>query len=623
MCGIVGIIKKSMLVSQEELISMNNSQIHRGPDGEGYYINKNLGIAHRRLSIIDVENGYQPMFSDDKQIVITYNGELYNFKEIKNTLINLNYTFKTESDTEVIIYAYKEWGSDCVNKFRGMFAFCIIDHSKQELFLARDHFGIKPLNYRISKNFFAFASEIHTLEKIDNESLTGSLNALNLFLKYNYIPNPYTIYNEIFKLEPGHFLKINFNGEIVEHIKYYDIDFQVKKQSTQETSNTDFDEIFKDSVSAHLVSDVDFGSFLSGGIDSTLTTLEMSKILKDKVKSYSIGFEEEEFNELEFATFAAKTINTNLEFEKIEKNSLLYLPDLINKHFGEPFGDNSILPTYHVSRLASKKVKMVLTGDGGDEFFAGYSRYQTWLRNSLTKVISEKLKKKSYLEVPRYLIGTIKLYLKNHFSFNFNKEWDNLVSNSDIIISNLLNKNLRGQLRNPMHNHHKTALHFNRLSYAQYMDIKTYLCDDILFKVDICSMANSLETRTPFIDVKVAEYATRLPKKSLCNLEEKSGKLILKQLLSKTFPKSFIYREKKGFAIPSNSWLMSDSGAQMLNDYLFGEKSDLENFFNLQELSKLFANYQNKGGQYIYFQPLWNVFIFSIWRERHKKITFT
>jgi asparagine synthase (glutamine-hydrolysing) len=626
MCGIVGIIKKSMPVSQEELISMNNSQIHRGPDGEGYYIHKNLGIAHRRLSIIDVENGSQPMFSEDKQIIITYNGELYNFKEIKDTLINLKYSFKTESDTEVIIYAYKEWGSDCVKKFRGMFAFAIIDHEKEEVFLARDHFGIKPLNYRIGKDYFAFASEIPALVKMDAFSLTGSLKALNLFLKFNYIPNPYTIYNEIYKLEPGHYLRIDNEGKIIEKKQYYDIVFSKKKDKSKIDSNLRIQNVIKNSVSSHLISDVSFGSFLSGGIDSTLITSEMSKVLNEKVNAFSIGFNENEFNEVEFAKFAAETINTNLKFEYIDKDSLLILPKLINNHFGEPFGDSSVIPTYFVSKLAAKKVKMVLTGDGGDEFFAGYSRYQTWLKNSPKNILKSRIKNKAIFNSIRFALGSLRFYINNRFSNNSIKEWIGLVSTDELILKSLLLKDLSlsldNQNDNPFYKHHLIAYKTNRLSYAQYLDIKTYLTDDILYKVDVTSMANSLETRTPLIDIQVAESAFKLPQKLLINIKTNNGKMILKYLLSRKFPKSFVDRKKQGFAIPTNTWFRSEIDHKMFNEYLFGNKSDLECFFNIEKVKTLYEKYDKSEGEFLYFQTLWMIFIFSIWRSENMHILF-
>ena len=355
MCGIVGLIRNNFAVEKAELEAMNNTQVHRGPDGEGYYLDNNVGFAHRRLTIIDKDSGQQPMSSINENYWITYNGELYNYLELKSELESKGHQFSTKSDTEVVVYAYKEWGKKCLNKFRGMFAFAIHDKINNYVFLARDQFGIKPLMYRLSNEYFAFSSEIKALTKVIGDAPKGSLKSLDIYLTLQYIPAPHTIYKDIFKLPPAHYLIVDDTGKIIEKEKYYDISFKPDNKTSSEDWLIKTDEAITDSVNSQLMSDVPFGVFLSGGIDSTLVALKMSKILDKPLKAFTIGFHEKEYSEIKYAEHAAKKMGIELVSEIVTENGVDVMPNLINNHFGEPFGDPSAIPTWFVSRLARKR----------------------------------------------------------------------------------------------------------------------------------------------------------------------------------------------------------------------------------------------------------------------------
>jgi len=629
MCGIVGLIRNNFAVEKVELETMNNTQVHRGPDGEGYYLNNNVGFAHRRLTIIDKDSGQQPMSTNNNNYWITYNGELYNYLELKSELESKGHEFSTKSDTEVVVYAYKEWGKKCLNKFRGMFAFAIHDKINNYVFLARDQFGIKPLMYRLSNEYFAFSSEIKALTKVIGEDPKGSLKSLDIYLTLQYIPAPHTIYKDIYKLPPAHYLIVDDTGKIIEKEKYYDISFKPDNKTSSEDWLRQTDEAITDSVNSQLISDVPFGVFLSGGIDSTLVALKMSKILDKPLKAFTIGFHEKEYSEIKYAEHAAKKMGIELVSEIVTENGIDVMPKLINNHFGEPFGDPSTIPTWFVSRLARKEVTMVLTGDGGDEMFGGYHSYQSWMKNTPRNIVNKKLQLQQYAGIPRYLLGTYKEYLKNGKSMNNLTEWVNLMAYTKSgIREKLWKKEVFSEISNSIecfNKAHKAAKRFDRLSYAQYVDINTYLPNDILPKVDVCSMANSLETRPPLIDIELAKIVQTLPSKERNQLHnlEMQGKSILKRLLSKNFSEDFVYRNKQGFAIPFDQWFFKDKeNGKLFEQALLNKKSRLHDFFNPQAINELWEGYNKHSGSFNYFGVLWLLYVFSIWLEDNSHIDF-
>ena len=629
MCGIVGLIRSNFAVEKVELATMNNTQVHRGPDGEGYYLDNNIGFGHRRLSIIDIDSGQQPMSTSNNNYCITYNGELYNYLELKSELKSKGHVFSTKSDTEVVLYAYKEWGKECLNKFRGMFAFAIHDKEKNIVFIARDQFGIKPLVYRVSNEFFAFSSEIKALTKVIGDAPKGSLKSLDIYLTLQYIPAPHTIYKDIFKLPPAHYLIVDDTGKIIEKEKYYDIYFNPNNKTSSENWLSKTEEAITDSVNSQLISDVPFGVFLSGGIDSTLVALKMSKIMDKPLKAFTIGFHEKKYSEIKYAEHAAKQMGIELISEIVTENGVDVMPNLINNHFGEPFGDSSAIPTWFVSRLARKEVTMVLTGDGGDEMFGGYLSYQSWMKKNPRNIVNKKIKLHEYAGIPRYLLGTCKEYLKNGKSLNKLNDWINLMAyTKSVLREKLWKKEVFSEVSNSIgcfNIAHKTAKRFDPLSYVQYMDINTYLPNDILTKVDVCSMASSLETRPPLIDIELAKIVQTLPHKEKNQLHkaEMQGKSILKRLLLADFSDDFVYRKKQGFSIPFDQWFFKEKeNGKLFQHALLNKRSRLHHFFDSKVINELWQGYNKHAGNFNYFGVLWLLFIFSIWLEDNQHIDF-
>jgi asparagine synthase (glutamine-hydrolysing) len=597
MCGIGGYINLKAKADESVIKQMTDSIAHRGPDGFGHKIFENAAIGHRRLSIIDLASGAQPMSNVNETLWITFNGEIYNYLELKTELKKLDVVFKTNSDTEVIIYAYEKWGANCVNKLRGMFAFAILDTTKKEIFIARDHFGIKPVYIYTDKNSIAFGSEIQQFKFIPGFDSSINNIALDNFLWLQYIPAPLTIFNSVQKLKPAHHITISLNGKISEQKQYWDISYSKKQVKTKEEWLEATNDVIKKSVEAHLLSDVPFGAFLSGGIDSTLVVKYMSEILPKKVKTFSIGFEEEAYNELKYSELAAKEFNTEHYTQIVKPNALDLLPKLV-KHYGEPFGDSSALPTYYVCELAKKHVTMVLSGDGGDECFAGYGSYLHWMkympvnhRSGLKKTLYPHLEKILPARYPKkdtlnYWLGHIE-YLDNNWR------------------SKLWKDEFRAAQKNKPEGFESFFDHTKKYSMAnkvQYMDAKTYMPYDILTKVDIASMCHSLEVRTPLIDKEVWEFAATIPEEFNINKDGKNnweGKLLLKQLLAKHFPHEFIYRKKQGFAIPLEKWFSNEGQLrEKLNDSVLAKNSNISSFFDHNAINEL-VHSKNTGGMWL------------------------
>lgn len=629
MCGIVGILKKNGDCSSFELQEMLIAINHRGPDGEGVFLNNNIGIGHKRLSIIDLQTGSQPMSDADGKIWITFNGEIYNFKQLKEILIKEGFFFKTNSDTEVIINAYKRWGVNCLEKFRGMFAFCIIDLNKKIAFLARDIFGIKPLVYRVDKNFFAFSSELNALKSIgEKNSLTGEILSMEYFLRYQYIPAPNTIYKNVFKLEQGHYLLVNFEGEVLKNEAYFDFNDQANKTNTLLQSENWEDVVEKaleESVKTHLVADVPFGIFLSGGIDSTIISRYLRKATNSTIKAFTISFNEQDHDELKYAKIVAKKYDFELIHEVVEQDSLSILSDLINNHYGEPFGDSSAIPTYLLSKLARKHVPLVLSGDGGDEVFGGYYSYIKWMRNYPIHYIKNKIKNKDFSGLPRYIAGSSKNYLINNFNSNTLEEWMSQLLITDSETRKKIWKKdfhyLIDEKCSSFNNSHTTAKLFDRFTYAQLMDINTYLPYSVLAKVDIASMANGLEVRPPILDIEIKKFIYNLPLKQKHQLHNNTfeGKYILKKILKKDFNDDFVYRHKQGFNPPHKKWFLENNlGSKFFKEHILDNKNKLNLFLNFNEVETILTKHTEKND---YSGTLWQILVLSIWFEKNN-ITF-
>lgn len=598
MCGIAGLITQEN--NQNKIQNMLKVLKHRGPDGSGVFGFGNGAIGQSRLAIIDAEGGAQPMSDTSDKYWITYNGELYNYLELRAYLISKGLIFRTDSDTEVLIQAYAYWGIDCVKHFRGMFAFCIVDTTKKELFLARDHFGIKPLLYANNSKVFAFASEIQALKPLDDIKWDINLTAIDQYLTYQYIPSPNTIYREISKLPPAHFMRVDFSGEIQEQTCYWQLDFKADYSKTELEWIEELELCIKESVKSHLIADVPFGAFLSGGIDSSLVVGYMSQIMSNPVKTFSIGFEDEGFSELKYAREVVNFWGTD-HFEAIVKpDALGILPELV-KHYGEPFGDSSAIPTYYLSKLAKQHVTMALSGDAGDELFAGYSSYtDRWTRHLsavpehlgsfkkglypiLNSILPQRypLRTANFTDWQRY----IQFYAKNARTNLWKSEYKVQLFATDAIHEQKWNLS-------------RSYSHFQR---AQMLDFQTYLPNDILAKVDIASMMNSLEVRTPLLDLRVVELASQIPE--TFNINKTSGtwegKQLLKKIIAKDLGKDFAFREKMGFAAPISKWFAdTHKSSQEVSERLLSPGNGLDTIFEKNELKKV-ANGSNSGHQWL------------------------
>lgn len=622
MCGIAGFLNvKGAPADKETAAGMASCLAHRGPDGHGIHLHQNLALVHTRLAIIDPNAGAQPMYSADGKLAITFNGEIYNFLELKEELTTAGHTFQTHSDTEVIIYAYRQWGVACVERLRGMFAFCIADQEKQQLFLARDPMGIKPLVYYNDETVFAFASEIQALRQLPSFDKSVDLKSLDYYLWLSYIPAPYSIYKKVKKLMPAERMLLDFNGRVLKQDVYWQLNFNTNRTPSKNEWVELASQKLKESVKAHLVSDVPFGAFLSGGIDSTLVVRYMAEQLSAPVKAFTISFEEEEFNELPYAKEAANILGVQHYHELVKPDALAILPDLV-RHYGEPYADSSAIPTYYVTRLARKHVTMVLSGDGGDEAFFGYPRYLQWI-----KYLNTKLKVPFWKELLLPLAHAVNPQryspltpVKDVYSFLRFVEY--------------LKREVRSQLWKPeLHGHINAGWpgiedEFARVKNAtllnrgKYIDQKSYMVYDILTKVDGASMMNSLEVRTPIIDKEVFEFAATIPPEVMLNLNntgQSVEKFLLKELLKDKFPENFIHRRKAGFGMPLQRWFAKPDGKlyPQVRDRLCSSDSPLLNYFTKTGIDLIV----NRRDYYRYIgesEPIWQLLFLDEWlRQTH------
>jgi asparagine synthase (glutamine-hydrolysing) len=604
-------------LNRETISAMTSRVAHRGPDGEGLLVRDPSAIGHRRLAIIDPEGGKQPLGNEDGSIWITYNGEMYNHPELKADLLGRGHVFTTNSDVETVVHAYEEWGEDCVKRFRGMFAFGIVDFRLKKLFLARDPLGIKPLNYLLTDDLFAFSSELQAFHAIPGLQLELDMFAIDEYLRLMYIPAPRTVFKQIRKLLPAHRMSVYFDGKIKGPDRYWELEFRPNRWRSENQWLEVLDETLRDSVRAHLLSDVPFGAFLSGGLDSSLVVAYMAQILHQPVKTFSIGFDEAKYDETGYAQLVAERWHTDHHVEIVHPDAMELLPKLV-QHYGEQYGDSSAIPTYYVSRLARQYVPMVLSGDGGDEAFAGYKNYfhwQFWL-NYHDWPKSPKWKRRlrpfaTWIVPTRYPPPPAREASLDN--------WLNVMQYFDHAQrSRLWRKEYDWVVHDKIDEFEVEFAHtekYNTCSKVQYFDIKTYLPFDILTKVDIASMAHGLEARTPFVDAKVMETAASIPQKMLINQTNDlawEGKLLLKKLLKRYYPDEFIRRPKKGFSVPMDSWLKSTNEKRMtVVDRLTRQDSPLQEFFDPIEIQNtLKANASRQ---------IWMLLFLDEWLVQNKK----
>jgi asparagine synthase (glutamine-hydrolysing) len=616
MCGLAGILRwGGKAVTREEIVRMTQQVRHRGPNGQGYLIRETLGLGHTRLAIIDLETGDQPMATPDGSVVIVQNGEIYNYRDLRQRLEDRGHQFATRSDTEVILNAYLEWGSDCVQLLRGMFAFAIADFKSRTLFLARDHFGIKPLYYRTGRDYLAFGSQIHALRKMDAPSPSGSLTAIDSYLQYQYVPAPATIFKEIHKLPPASRMAVGFDGRIEAPERYWRPAFGSPLRLPEDEWLATVDEAITESVRAHLVADVPYGVFLSGGVDSSLVAMRMSRAIHRPIKAFCIGFEREDHSEVRFATEVAERCGFELESHIITDASLRLVPEILGE-LEEPFGDSSIVPTWYLGRLARSHVPMALSGDGADEMFAGYDYYSDWMRSST----GERLR-----WIRRHDAGETLRSVFSHRRLRLGSWLTHRIFVSARARHALWRARFQQAARSRYDAIEEEARHgerFDELGYAQYLDLVTYLPSDILHKVDVATMAHGLEARVPFIDTVLFDLVSRLPvdMKIASRNGRTVSKYVLKRLLENDLPDRLVHRPKQGFVPPKADWFLPGGAFRVHLDRMLSDpKSRLSTFFEVSQIERQLMEHdrqRNRGG------ILWLLLALGFWLENNNNVAF-
>ena len=587
MCGIAGLIDYKNRFNPKEVIdSMVASLAHRGPDGEGTFVRNGVALGHRRLSIIDLEGGRQPMATEDGNIQLTFNGEIYNYKTLQRELESKGHRFRTHSDTEVVLQGYREWGKRCVDRFEGMFAFAVADFDKNEVFLARDPFGIKPLLYRKDSGSFAFASEIQALRQLPDWTGEIDLCAIDLYLRYQYVPAPQTAFRKVFKLPAGHCMTVRIGEPYQKIERYWEPDFSRKQRLSPSEWEKAVDDALRESVRRHLVADVPFGALLSGGVDSSLVVGYMSEILNSPVKTFSIGFDDESVNELDFAREVSTKYGTEHHEEIVHFDAIQMLPEIV-RHHGEPFGDQSAIPTWAVSKLARTEVPMVLSGDGGDELLGGYGTYGAWLRKMeyyrgpQPRNWKSKVRPLINAVLPSRYAGQGDLHANAQY-------WTECFTHfAPDERAHLWRPELRFVSDRPCDQFVRAygiAERFKDVNRVQFCDLETYLPEDILCKVDIASMRYGLEVRPPMLDRQFFATVRSMAPKSLYRREDNGesycGKLPLKNLAAGKLGVNFAFRPKQGFCLPLDAWLRrNENNFAAVRDRLLQSNAGIAQWF--------------------------------------------
>lgn len=621
MCGIAGFIvqeEANAAERQAKLEMMCDLIKHRGPDERGMFVRDNAALGMQRLAIIDLKGGSQPIFNEDESIAVIFNGEIYNYRELKSELEKLGHRFKTNSDTETIVHAYEEFGTDCVHYLRGMFVFAVYDFKNRKLFLARDRVGKKPLFYCTTPDGdFVFGSELKVLLEYGKVNREIDPVALDAYLTFGYVPEEFCIFKNIYKLLPGHFLTYQ-NGQIKTQ-KYWDFVFEPTEKPRREAEYIELlREKIKEAVKIRLISEVPLGAFLSGGVDSSTIVAMMSKLLDKPVKTFSIGFNEDTFNELKFARIVAKHFQT-------EHHEFIVTPDFVKTiddliwYFDEPFADSSALPTYMVSKMARDYVTVVLSGDGGDELFAGYTRYLGAKKKENFQRIPQFLKK-GLMAASKLLPHSVrgKYYFYN-ISLDFIDSYIDSISYFNDLRKNLLYTSefketlneclgLGKELYRKIAEGVRTG---NLIDNLLYLDSKTYLPSDILVKLDRASMAVSLEARAPLLDQELIKFVGTIPASLKLNYDE--TKYIFKKAMEGIVPNEILYREKQGFGMPINEWINAQLKDQITE--ILGDKRTRERgYFRTKYIETLLE--EHRIGRRDQSSALWSLWILELWHRR-------
>lgn len=600
MCGFVGYVSKDKN-KKKQIKLMADIIKHRGPDDEGYFTDDTVALGFRRLSIIDLEGGTQPIYNEDNTKVIVFNGEIYNYKELREDLIKKGHTMKSNADTEVLIHGYEEYGEKLLNKLRGMFAFVIYDTETKEIFMARDFYGIKPLYYYKSDELFMFSSEIKSF--MGHPKFKKELNSkmLEYYLTFQYSPSSETFFKNVYKLMPGHFLKYK-DGKITIK-KYYELKFEEDNSKSYEEWKSGVNKVLKDSIKAHKVSDVEVGSFLSSGVDSSFIAAS-----SDVDKTFTVGFKNKKYSEVDYAKDLSKKIKTKNINKLITKDEYFDSLSKIMYHMDEPVADPSAIALYFVTKIASENVKVSLSGEGADEIFGGYNIYK------------EPYTLSWYYKIPFFIrkpIGCFASLFPSHRGLNFlvrrsKKLEDRFIGNAFIFDDKEVSKILK-QKRETKSFKELTEPYYEKVkdkdmvTKMQYIDFNFWLVGDILQKADKMSMANSLEVRVPFLDRVVIDYARKIPVKF--KVDKNQTKKIFRDVASEVLESKVSEKKKLGFPVPIREWLKEEDIYKLVKAKIFSD----DKFFNTKEVLKLLDEHKNEKKDNS--RKIWTIYVFLLWYE--------
>ncbi len=623
MCGICGIFypDRGRRVHQEDLAEMNSQIVHRGPDDAGFFLEDNVGLAMRRLSIIDLKTGHQPISNETNSLWIVYNGELYNHAELRRDLESRGHQYRTNSDTETIIHLFEEYGAECVSRLRGMYAFAIWDRRRRKLFVARDRLGIKPLYYRYEQGVFLFGSEIKTLLAYPGVKPEFNRSTLSEYLAFGYISSAQTMYADVQKLPPGHTLEVGEDGRL-KISQYWDLSITVDQDDKPRQYYVDgYRALFEQCVSSHLMSDVPLGVFLSGGLDSSAVAALTTKIRKEPIETFSVGYGEEAFSELPFARQVAEHIGSRHHEVRLSREDFFQsLPKLI-WHEDEPIVWPSSVSLYFVAKLARERVTVVLTGEGSDETLAGYTRYAWTLANARMDSIYRRLSPGILRKAVRAAIqrsplsAALHRKLEHTFLVRDGAHWDSFYFDNFYSAFSMADQAqlLTEEMCADAGDAYGNSLHVwegaqgDSLHRLLYTDIKTYLLE-LLMKQDQMSMAASIESRVPFLDHVLVEFTARIPEKY--SIRGLAGKFILKSAVEDLLPRDIVYRQKMGFPTPWAYWLAGPQLAQ-LERLLLEERTLRRGFFREEYLKQLFA--EHRRGHRDHGNRIWRLLNLEIW----------
>ncbi len=618
MCGLVGYIQLGGIEqgsASSILERMNNAIAHRGPDDEGYYVNPQCAMAHRRLSVIDVECGHQPWLSADKQICLVFNGEIYNHRELRVQLEGKGYQYTSQCDTETLLYAYQEWGEKCVDRLRGMFAFVVWDQSKQLVFCARDRLGLKPLYYFANNEIFIFASELKSLLQHPEIPRTIDRAGLVNYLRLGYYPAPQTPIENIHKLTPATTLNFNSNGLSLN--TYWQLP-EAQTNDDYSCARQELDRLLEDAVACRLESDVPIGTFLSGGVDSSTVLAYVSKLLKEKPQTHCLRFDLAGINESKYAQAVADLFGSEHEETQVDDALIETIPKIL-WHMDEPFADDSAIPTYYLCQAAKKRMSVALSGDGADEIFAGYPWYRQLLLHERLSCITPRWLESLFGQL--FPKGRLSNFRGASFLENIGLAVDERHANlrsifSDRQISDLLDAPVSMTVKHPiLAEYKKLKASRDVVMDAQSIDMQLYLAEDILMKVDKMSMAHGLEVRAPFLDHKLVEFGMGLPSDHKCDRYE--TKKILKDLINDLLPESIVRRKKQGFSSPLGEWLLGELNP-LVDQYLLTPENG-SGLFDSKEVRKLWKRFRRQSiAPELYVDTsrhIWALLSFEIWYD--------